>query len=292
MDVIENILTNKYVVALWWLLIVIILGVVATRASRAIRDLSIKYVGLTHEEPKRATTLIQSLAWVFVVILWVVVITTILSHAGVPAALIAGIGTILGAAIGFGSQETVRDVVKGAVHLLEKNINVGDTVSLMVSGEEYVGDVKDITLRTIVLSTVDEGDISVPQGYISVIKNYSNDYSVFKVNIPLLTSSDIDTAFNVLKCQLEDHITHWISSAEEDIAENIVDIEVRGLGAIEEDMVPVEIVGTVVPGEQFAASRMIRKSALSILYDNGITPWSRVIDSFEDDGVEMTGKGV
>lgn len=92
---------------------------------------------------QRAKTMGSVLANIITWTVFTLAVTMILSELGVAVgALIAGAG-IIGAAIGFGAQNLVRDFLSGLFIVLEDQYGVGDTVDLGEAG----GVVENVGLR-------------------------------------------------------------------------------------------------------------------------------------------------
>jgi len=144
---------NSIIIGLWWFIIIILLGILITRGLSLGQKIFTVCNNVLSASAQWNVTLIQAVVWVLKVVLWIVVIAMIASRIGVPPSLIAALGTVVGAALGFGSQETVRDVVKGSIHLLERQFRVGDFVGCSVSGANYEGVVKDVSLRTLTIAS-------------------------------------------------------------------------------------------------------------------------------------------
>lgn len=226
-------------------------------------------------------TLIQAVVWVLKVVVWVTIIAMIASRIGVPPSLIAAMGTIIGAALGFGSQETVRDVVKGSIHLLEKQFRVGDWVGFSVSGTNYEGVIKDVSLRTVTVASEEEGVINIPQGNITLIKNYSRSRGEFIVRLPFDTNTPIapiiDLAEEVVQdINTENHelLNNYLSENDINDITRITNIVVRGVSNVEDGRITVQVKGEAVPGEQFAAKRALLKAIAGHLEENNIQFYS------------------
>jgi small conductance mechanosensitive channel len=77
---------------------------------------------------------------------WAIAITTlvmVLSELGVDTGALIAVTTILGAAIGFGGQALVKDVISGIFIVFEDQYGVGDTVNL----DGVVGVIEAVELR-------------------------------------------------------------------------------------------------------------------------------------------------
>lgn len=276
-DILNWASAHPVILLLWWMAMLLIGGVLASRLIALAQKLLIR-VYMTEPESSRWTiTLIQAGTWVAQVMLWVCITVVIMSRVGVPSALIAGLGTILGAAIGFGSQETIRDIVKGTVHLMERRFAVGDLVTFSLSGNDYTGTVKDISLRSVTISTESDGDVFVPQGYVSVIKNFSSSGG-FIVVMPFSVQEDLTEALPVIydvsarlnndmaSMNDEDILTNLgaedenlLTRADMDILRSIHSTSVRGISSVENGFLTIQVEGVTLPGNQFASRRVVLK---------------------------------
>ncbi len=272
---------NSIIVGIWWLIIIILLGILASRGLSLTQKILTVSNKIMSSSAQWNVTLIQAVIWVLKVAVWVIIIAMIASRIGVPPSLIAAMGTIIGAALGFGSQETVRDVVKGSIHLLEKQFRVGDWVGFNVNGTNYEGVIKDVSLRTVTVASEEEGVINIPQGNITLIKNYSRSLGEFIVRLPFDTNTPIapiiDLAEEVVQdISTENHelLNNYLS--ENDIRDitRITNIVVRGVSNVEDGRITVQVKGEAVPGEQFAAKRALLKAIAGHLEENNIQFYS------------------
>jgi small conductance mechanosensitive channel len=94
--------------------------------------------------------------------------------------VLTGVG-FLGAAIAFGSQTLVRDLVTGLFIMLEGQYAVGEWVSL--SGQ--FGRVAEISFRTTVLETAEGRRLYLPNGSIGNVQVYPGGRVDYEVKVPL-----------------------------------------------------------------------------------------------------------
>jgi small-conductance mechanosensitive channel len=98
--------------------------------------------------------------------------------------------SILGAALGFGAQSLVRDVIAGAFVLIEDQFSVGDAVE--VAG--VVATVEDVTLRSTRLRDYRGRLLFVPNGEMRIVINHSRDWHRSLVDVPLAPDQDLALA--------------------------------------------------------------------------------------------------
>jgi small-conductance mechanosensitive channel len=113
--------------------------------------------------------------------------------------LLAGAG-ILAAAIGFGSQQAISNIVSGIFMVMFKPFRVGDHIDL---GGENKGIVMDISLRHTTIKNNENRMIIVPN---SVLNNQSvinstiiNEATCAFVNIDISYKADIDRAITIMQ---------------------------------------------------------------------------------------------
>jgi small-conductance mechanosensitive channel len=111
---------------------------------------------------------------------------------GVNATTLAVFGGALGIGLGFGLQDIVKNFVAGLVILLERPIQVGDSIEL----GEVVGDVTEIRGRATVIRTNDDIHLIVPNSkFISdTIVNRSFGQRRVRYRVPVVVASGSDPA--------------------------------------------------------------------------------------------------
>ncbi|MFH1148728.1 MAG: mechanosensitive ion channel family protein [Pseudomonadota bacterium] len=144
---------------------------------------------------KRADTIAGILSTAIIVVIWGIAGLMLLEELGFdPKPFLAGAG-IIGVAVGFGSQNLVRDVISGLFMILENQIRVGDVAILNGTG----GLVESMHLRTTVLRGVD-GTVHVfPNGTITSLSNMTREFSYYVFNLGVAYKEDVDRVMMVLK---------------------------------------------------------------------------------------------
>lgn len=272
---------NNLIIGIWWFVIVILLGILITRTLTLAQKVLTTFYRTVSTNAQWHVTMTQAVAWLIKVVTWVCIIAIVGARIGVPAGLITALGTIIGAAVGFGSQEMVKDVVKGSVHLLEKQFSVGDYVGLVVGGADHEGVVRDVSLRTLALATEEQGVVTIPQGSITLIKNYSRTVGEFVVRLPFDTATPVGPIISLVE-----EITKDINTREHALLQNyltnqdiqditeIFDIVVRGVSSVDAGKIIIQVKGEATPGNQFAAKRALLKAIAGHLEKNEIQFYS------------------
>jgi small-conductance mechanosensitive channel len=126
---------------------------------------------VSHHVPRVATfcTLSKSIAGFLVLVVTSLTLLHVWSVDIIPAVWSAGLVT---AALAFGSQTIVRDVVTGFFFLFEDQYDVGDRVSLVTTGGQIVaGRVASMGLRTTTVLDKSGASVVVANGYIALVTN-------------------------------------------------------------------------------------------------------------------------
>lgn len=109
------------------------------------------------------------------------------------------LGTAVAAAIGFGAQDLVKDLIAGFFILVEDQFRVGDVVEIAGAA----GVVEDIQLRVTVLRDLEGNAHFVPNGHITVTKNYTSRYAQPVIDVGVAYDTDLDRALDIMKSELE-----------------------------------------------------------------------------------------
>jgi len=219
------------------------------------------------EATKHRQAVASVIQWVSIVIIaiWVIVqIGDVLQFS--VGGLIAP-ATVLGAALGFGAQQLVKDLLSGFFIIVEKQYGFGDLVALTVSGaaDEARGTVENVTLRVTTLRSSDGEVFTVPNGQIVKSVNLSKDWARAVVDIPVPTSADLNRVNEVLHQECEHALDNPL------LGELLLDAPtVMGVERIEVDTVTLRMVARTLPGKQFEAGRQLRVLVIRALARAGI----------------------
>jgi small-conductance mechanosensitive channel len=162
--------------------------------------------------------------------------------------LIAGAG-IVGVALGFGSQNLVRDFISGIFMLLEDQYGVGD----VVDAGPATGTVEGVGLRTTRLRDVNGTLWHIPNGEIRRVGNRSQGWARALVDVEVAYSTDLDDATRVIERVADDmwRDEHWAHRMLEEP-------EVWGVEELGPDGVRVRLVAKTRPLEQWKVARELR----------------------------------
>jgi small conductance mechanosensitive channel len=220
------------------------------------RDASVRSETVKHGQA--VASVISSVA---ISVLYVVVAVDIANQLGLPLGSLVAPAAVLGAALGFGAQRIVQDLLSGFFLITEKQYGFGDLVELTVNGGGTArGTVEDVTLRVTKLRTSDGEMYTVPNGLIVKSRNLSKDWARAVVDIPVPTAADLnrvnDVLSDVTKAAMQDNGLPDLLLDEPSL---------MGVESIEVDTVNLRMVARTLPGKQFEVGRELRALVVSAL---------------------------
>lgn len=178
----------------------------------------------------------------------------------------AGIG---GAAIGFGAQSLVKDIINGFFILFEDQYVVGDYISV----DNMKGIVDSIELRVTKLKDFN-GDLHIiPNGMITKVTNHSRNNMRFMVEMDIAYEEDTYKATEILKEACESFKKEH---------ENVVEgPNVVGVVALKDSGVTLRVVGKAKPMTQWDLETELRAYLKKILDVNNVElayPVTRIVN--------------
>jgi moderate conductance mechanosensitive channel len=180
--------------------------------------------------------------------------------------------TVVGAALGFGAQQVVRDLLSGFFIIVEKQYGFGDLVTLtVVSATEASGTVENVTLRVTRLRSPNGEVLTIPNGQIVKAVNESKDWARAVVDIPVSTAADLNQVGDVLRKECERALENPV------LSELLLDAPtLMGVESIAVDTVTLRMVARTLPGKQFEAGRQLRVLVVRALAHSGIAADAKV----------------
>ncbi|MHB0762916.1 mechanosensitive ion channel domain-containing protein [Stutzerimonas sp. NM35] len=143
----------------------------------------------------RLRTLLPMLRTGLMIMIMLVVGLTALSEVGINTTPLLAGASIIGVALGFGSQKLVQDFITGIFLLMENAMQVGDWVT--VAGVS--GTVENLSIRTVRLRAGDGSLHIVPFSSVSTVNNTNRGIGNAAVRISVGYDTDIDQAIAELK---------------------------------------------------------------------------------------------
>ncbi|MCB8909233.1 mechanosensitive ion channel family protein [Rhodococcus rhodochrous] len=264
--------TSGLLIALTVLGAVLIARFISWIGSRITRRIDDRYTQsddlVRSEATKHRHSVAQVVTWMAISFVYIVATLKVFDYLQLPIGSLVAPATVLGAALGFGAQRVVQDILAGFFIITERQYGFGDTVQISVTGasEDAIGTVEDVTLRvTRVRSTAGEV-ITVPNGQINKAVNLSKDWARAVVDVPIPVTADIADVTEILR---ELGVAAY---KEPRLRELLLDQpSVMGVESLEVDQLSVRMVARTLPGKQFQVGRLLRARIARALREQGIT---------------------
>ncbi|WP_433605924.1 mechanosensitive ion channel family protein [Prescottella agglutinans] len=231
------------------------------------------------EATKHRHSVAQVVTWVIITMVYVIAVVKVLGQLGLPIGSLVAPATVLGAALGFGAQRVVQDILAGFFIITERQYGFGDTVQIAVTGssKDAEGVIEDVTLRVTRMRNADGEVITVPNGQIVKAVNLSKDWARAVVDVPIPATADINHVNDIL------HRVGVDAYEDKALRPLLLDTPtVMGVESLEMDQVSVRLVARTLPGKQFQVGRALRVRVVTALRRAGIT----VSAELENEAVE------
>ena len=219
------------------------------------------------ESAKHRQAVASVISWVSIALLFVVVAVEITDILAIPVGSLVAPAAVIGAALGFGGQRLVQDLLSGFFIITEKQYGFGDLVQLSLPAvtDDAMGTVEDVTLRVTKLRS-SEGEVyTIPNGQIVKSLNLSKDWARAVVDIPVPTTADLKRVNEVL------HEVCETAMDDPSLRELLLDPpQLMGVESIELDTVTLRMVARTLPGKQFEVGRQLRVLVVAALTRAGI----------------------
>lgn len=220
------------------------------------------------EATKYRHSLAQVVTWVVITAVWVVVALRVVDIVNLPIGGLVAPATVVGAALGFGAQRVVQDILAGFFIITERQYGFGDTVRIGVVGvtDDSEGVVEDVTLRVTRMRNADGEVITIPNGQIVRAVNLSKDWARAVIDVPVPATADITRVTEVLHKVCTDA---W---RDRTVKRLLLDQPtVMGVEALGVDQTSIRLVARTLPGKQFQVGRTLRVRIAAALRREGIT---------------------
>ncbi|WP_024799605.1 mechanosensitive ion channel family protein [Nocardia sp. BMG51109] len=220
------------------------------------------------EAAKHRHALAQVLTWVLLSIAYFMVALAVVQRFGFPLGGLVAPAAVIGAAVGFGAQRIVQDLLAGFFLITERQYGFGDVVSIAVTGQTTAaeGTIEDVTLRITTLRNVDGEVITVPNGQIVKVTNLSKDWARAAIDVPVPATADITKVNEIL------HAVGARAFQDHKLKSLLLDEPtVMGLEDLTVDQMNIRMVARTLPGKQFEVGRELRVRVAAALRREGMS---------------------
>lgn len=219
------------------------------------------------ESAKHRQAVASVISWASIAVVCVLAFMQLTEILSIPVASLVAPAAVLGAALGFGAQRIVQDLLSGFFIITEKQYGFGDLVALTVGGiaEPAEGTVIDVTLRVTKLRSSEGEVLTIPNGLIVKTVNLSKDWARAVIDIPVPSRADLNRVNDVLHEVGERAIKDPV------LKDLLLDApQLMGVESIERDTVNLRMVARTLPGKQFEVGRRLRVLVIDALGKAGI----------------------
>lgn len=240
---------------------------VADRVTRQLDERFVESDALVRSEATKHRQAVASvIQWVSIVMIAIWAIVQIADVLSFSVKGLVAPATVVGAALGFGAQQLVKDLLSGFFIIVEKQYGFGDLVTLtIVSTTDASGTVENVTLRVTRLRSPDGELLTIPNGQIVKAVNLSKDWARAVVDVPVSVNADLSRVNEVLREECGRALDNPL------LGELLLDAPtVMGVESIEVDTVTLRLVARTLPGKQFEAGRQLRVLVVRALAQAGI----------------------
>jgi len=178
------------------LLLVLLVAIVAHSLVLLIRRLTSYFIERSSKTSRRkAVSVLSLISSSLIFIFYFIAIGFVLSELGVPIAAYFASASIIGLAVGFGSQGLVQDVVTGLTSIFSDIYDIGDMVEI----SSQVGVVTRIGLRFLEIENSLGARVMIPNRSIVNVINYRRGYIRCIVDITLPVENSATAIDPVIK---------------------------------------------------------------------------------------------
>jgi small conductance mechanosensitive channel len=227
------------------------------------------------EARKREKAVAQVLGWCSVVVIYLIAFLLVVQQLDVPITSLVAPATLVGAALGFGAQRIVQDLLSGFFIFAERQYGYGDIIRIAQPGEVagIAGAVEEVTLRTTKLRTEGGELIVIPNGEIRQVTNLSKDWARAVLDIPLAVDTDVPRATAILRRIGEEVMEDeaWAKLLLD--PPSVMGIERFGVGFLQ-----LRFVARTLPGRQWDVARELRGRISLAFQEAGVSAPSLALD--------------
>lgn len=210
---------------------------------------------------QRLSTILPFVRNALLIVLIVIVALMYLSSLGVAITPLLAGASIIGVAIGFGSQTLVRDVLSGVFYLVDDAFRVGEYIQ---SGS-YMGTVEGFTLRSVRLRHHRGPIFTVPFGNLGAVQNMSRDWALEKIVLGVTYDTDLAKLKKIIK-----QVGKELQEDPEFAPHVIETLKMQGVDEFGDFAIKIKLKLMVKPGEGATIRRWVLTRLKTLFDENGI----------------------
>lgn len=214
----------------------------------------------------RALTISRLLTSIARYVVWFIIILLILGELNVDITPIIASAGVIGLAVGFGSQEIVKDFISGFFILFEGSFNVGEVVEV----DGFKGTVLSLGLRTTIIENwLGERKI-INNGNIGSIINCSKNDSIAIIDFGVGYDTNLD--------ELNKLMDEFVLTIKDKYSVVSEVPQFLGVTELADSSINMRLIAKTETMQHFGVERGIRKDLVNILLKNNIEiPFPQVV---------------
>lgn len=204
------------------------------------------------EGDSKSETIGQIITGVFKYVIYVLVVIEILEQIGLKSTVnsiitAAGIG---GLALGLGLQNLLTDVCSGIFLLFDNQFAIGDVVEIL----GFKGTVVHTTLRTTVLRCPLGETVTIPNGKITTVKNFSTDKYTAIVKAYVSPDAELIKAKQIMTQVTNEYLPTYENAITKEVSAIVTDVK--------PGIVTLAVIIQVKPETQYALTNDLNEKIL------------------------------
>ena len=195
---------------------------------------------------------------------WAISITAlvmVLSEFGVNVGALIAVSTIIGAAVGFGAQSLVKDLLAGIFIVFEDQYGVGDWVEI----GEVSGEVERVGLRVTEIRDIHGTLWFVRNGEINEVGNSSQEWAAALLDFSFAYENDVDTVQGIIL-----DVASRMRASNDWASDMTSDVEIWGMQHVSGEQFIIRASVKTLPNRQWAVTRELRKRCKEAFDAKGI----------------------
>lgn len=250
----------------------LILIVLVPRIRRFVIAITTSNMADGEESTKGRRALIGAVVYIVEMIAYFVIGLALLDKFGISLTAAAIPATVVSAAIGFGAQGVIGDLIGGVFIIAEKQYGIGDWVEFHSPSGTVQGDVVNMTLRATTIRTLNGEEVVVPNSQARMCVNYSSQWSraVIEVPVPMTAGGSVrDLEERTLEAAqraiaAEGVREHVLSEIRIQSSTELVAPTTMGLPWT----VTMRLIADCEPGDQWLIERAVRAEIIDTWWDD------------------------
>lgn len=214
----------------------------------------------------RKGTIDKTVTNIFKIIFLFIVLMIFLATLGIEISPVVTSAGILGAALAFGAQELISDLIAGFFIIIENIFNIGETIEI----DGFMGKVLEIGFRVTKIQDYKGAIKTYNNGDIKGAINYSRDNALAVVDVEIPYEKEID--------KLIENINKFFYNYRSKNDKIVEDPFCAGVSKSEDHKISLRFFTKCQPMTQFEVERSVRKDVWVCLKELGIGyPYQKII---------------